>query len=731
MKYKIQMNPKSFNRCKWTTFIFALLIGSNFPASSLADGRSSVDGLGMLDGTHSRANDINATGDVVGYIGFSTGGIQAFLWQADTGMLKLGTLGGATSDANGINDKGQIVGHSSTDTGDYRAFLWATANGMQDLGTLGGAYSFATDINSNGQIVGYAANEAGRQRAFLLKVGSGMRDLGTLGGNYSSARSINDSGQIVGQATTTAANHAFLWSDASGMADLGASGGASSYAYGINENDQVVGYFRDVFYQSHAFLWNSSLGMQDLGTLGGSSSSAYGINASDQIVGISSISTGENHAFLATNGVMHDLNDLGDADWEYTEAKAINDFAQIAGTGRHNGQTEAFRLTLHPDWEGGNGYWGDSAHWNFAAMGDFGITPGLPHDVVIGSFGGATVYGPANAQVNTLKIFGQGGQLSTLDLQYGSISTQVGTTLDTNGTLTGSGRLGGSLEIGAGGRIQVRNGQIMQLAGDVSNNEGGRIDVQASVGKAELEIGGKLTGSGSINLTNAELYAHEGIGLRGRMNITGSTAVSGIVDNQNGRVNISGINSPHAIFWDDFINNGTVTVSEGSTVTFFGTVDGAGAFIGGGAKQFAGGYTPGNSPAEVLLEGDVQFIFGKVELELGGLQPGVGHDKLIFSAPVVIGKDVGLDIVYWNGWSATIGDVYDLFDWSLGQSDTFANISLPSLASGLAWDASEIYSTGYLRVTSVPVPSAYLLMLSGMLGLLVFNHRRISNSLNF
>src|SRR5262245_32791605 len=61
----------------------------------------------------------------------------------------LGTLGGLTSYANDINASGQIVGAAMTSAGDSHAYVWNNGT-MIDLGTFGGRNSYAVAINDVG-----------------------------------------------------------------------------------------------------------------------------------------------------------------------------------------------------------------------------------------------------------------------------------------------------------------------------------------------------------------------------------------------------------------------------------------------------------------------------------------------------------------------------------------------------------------------------------------------------
>ena len=145
-----------------------------------------------------------------------------------------------------------------------------------------------------------------------------------------------------------------------GNTDLGTLGGTVSDAYAINSAGQVVGAAAlagDL--TVHATLFSTSGGNNiDLGTLGGANSFAYAINSAGQVVGTSNTTGGSDYdAFLWTGaGGMVNLESLIDpqAGWDLDEARGINDSGQIVGTGRHNGQTRAFLMTLIPEDNTGN-----------------------------------------------------------------------------------------------------------------------------------------------------------------------------------------------------------------------------------------------------------------------------------------------------------------------------------------------------------------------------------------
>lgn len=201
-------------------------------------------------------------------------------------VTDIGVLPGyAYSRANGINAAGQVVGYASLqrDSSESRAFLWSNQTGMTDIGTLGGGYAQASAINDAGYVTGWSQTRGMgpmvMNHAFIFQAPSPplrrynpMTDLGVLGGFFSSGTAINNYNHVVGYSTITATDervHAFLH-DGNKMIDLGSLGAKGylwgsdvSVALGINSFDQVVGYsylpvIGDMPLQQVAFLWSRS-----------------------------------------------------------------------------------------------------------------------------------------------------------------------------------------------------------------------------------------------------------------------------------------------------------------------------------------------------------------------------------------------------------------------------------------------------------------------------------------
>lgn len=243
-------------------------------------------------GTNSRGFGINSMGMIVGdsFFGPAPAGpvpppSHAALFKGGSFVVDLGVLKGQVfSRANGINAMGQVVGYSglTRDGTDSRAFMWSGQTGMTDLGTLGGSYAQANAINDTGAITGTSETPAmlfPTTHAFIycqscLGLGPQMRDLGVLGGNSSYGMAINGYNHVAGYSTINATDnrvHAFLHNGTKmiDLGSLGSKGTASdvSVAVGVNKLDQVVGstYLPTpprggMPLQQVAFLWRPNLG---------------------------------------------------------------------------------------------------------------------------------------------------------------------------------------------------------------------------------------------------------------------------------------------------------------------------------------------------------------------------------------------------------------------------------------------------------------------------------------
>ncbi len=286
-----------------------------------------------------------------------------------------------------------------------------------------------------------------------------------------------------------------------------------------------------------------------------------------------------------------------------------------------------------------------------------------------------------------------------------------------SGTFLGSADVNGGFVNQSPGDVGIAGGQRLYIQGAVAHTNAGLIEVignpYALGGQAEFDCLGPLTnaaGTGLITGRNATLRFEGGLTNRGSIGLSyGTTNVSGTINNT-GTIAIGG--NTAVTFYDDVVQNGTLTVSgvggTRASAVFFGAVSGSGGISGGGDVFLMGDLRPGNSPGEVVFDANVSLApSANTVMELGGLSAGRQYDQINVLGSLVLDGD--LDVVLVNGFSPASGESFDLFSGNV--SGTFDSVSLPSLAQGLSWDTSRLYTAGSVSV--VPEPSTLALLLAG------------------
>lgn len=311
----------------------------------------------VLGGPGSAAEDINESGQVVGYL-TNDGARHGFFYDG-TNLNDMGTFGQANSAAYGLNDSGIVVGTAYTDGGRRQGFVYygGGASALQFYGS-----SEARDINNAGVVVG-AVWPLQENVSHAIKYDNWPPELESEYDGYGSfAYGVNEAGHVTGSMGVGGApnfpSHPFLYTTGP-LQDLGDFGGVFSYGYAINNHDQVVGTAGRFsspeqpgdIYPRRAFLYENGV-LKDLGSLlDNGSSIAYDISDAGLIVGYTAtVDESTGGAFLYVDDRMILLDNLIDpaSGWTIQNASAINELGQIAGTACRDGLCYAVRLDVAP-----------------------------------------------------------------------------------------------------------------------------------------------------------------------------------------------------------------------------------------------------------------------------------------------------------------------------------------------------------------------------------------------
>jgi hypothetical protein len=268
----------------------------------------------------------------------------------------------------------------------------------------------------------------------------------------------------------------------------------------------------------------------------------------------------------------------------------------------------------------------------------------------------------------------------------------------------------------------------MQITGPTFDNfglveiSGGELDVSSAIVRNVVD-------TGLISVRNGSLLADGGIVNDGAIAMTlGASTIQGDILNS-GIIQVSG--GAHATFFKDVIQNGTLQVASigsiDSTAVFLGEFSGSGGFIGGGNVFALGDLRPGNSPASVLMDGNLFMGSTSVStFELGGLLNGE-FDQILVTGDLSIEGALVVDLI--DGHSLSFGDEYLIAKVDGTLSGQFDGLSDGALVGNFGGHDLFI---GYSRgdgndiglFTAVPEPSAIALLSLVSLATLVRRQRR-------
>lgn len=344
----------------------------------------------------------------------------------------------------------------------------------------------------------------------------------------------------------------------------------------------------------------------------------------------------------------------------------------------------------------GNTTLGGSNRWDVRATSGQGTlgSAGQPH--------GLTKVGPNTIGLNNVNVdpalgnvFVLQGELSVEQVTTGLGNPASSVTVSSNATLT-------LYSLAA----PLNKGAVLADGGKLSHNGPGSGGVNST-------LSGLLTLSNGMALVEnlSPLYS-----LQLNSTVTGAGGLNKL---GNGLVQLNAVNDYTG---NTIVSAGTLKLgpSAGLAATpFISIADGAVfdvSSLGGGfvlaAGQGLGGngsvlgnviangtISPGTSIGKLTLTGNL-MLAGNTAMELTKSGSLLTNDILSVSGALTCG---GTLVVTHTGTALAANDSFHLF--SAGAfTGSFANYSLPTLASGLAWDTSTVNADGWLRVVSNSVP---------------------------
>jgi hypothetical protein len=247
--------------------------------------------------------------------------------------------------------------------------------------------------------------------------------------------------------------------------------------------------------------------------------------------------------------------------------------------------------------------------------------------------------------------------------------------------------------------VRSESGELTLANSNNTNTSSGRIE--AAIGSQVIYSQGLAANDGMIALTGGAFdNNNRALSNTGIINGYGSFRTGGLTST--GKLNVGEGNLD---VLGNVVNNGTIGIQGGRSAYFFGNVSGSGSYTGLGTPTFLAAVSPGNSPASVSFGGGADLTStSTLNIELGGTTPGTQYDQLLVTDQLTIGG--ALQVLLINGFTPAAGNSFNLLDWG-SLAGTFSSIGLPALAGGLAWNTSQLYSTGVLSVVAPGIPGDY------------------------
>lgn len=351
-------------------------------------------------------------------------------------------------------------------------------------------------------------------------------------------------------------------------------------------------------------------------------------------------------------------------------------------------------------------------HYNYGTIVLAGGTRTIGSDPVISQiFGSAAVLTAGrNLTIEGSAILNEpltlnGGTLRATGLALNSTFQFSGGVLQIDG---GSIVNASSLSIPSGGELRIAGTAAMPIAGAAGSTItctgitalGSSASVNGFGTQGNVIVGQTVLTLQDANdvVFDALSYTSIGNGVNGGV----INATNGLTLNFGGNiVGVGNINSTN-ISTKPLINNGHIVGNTSlQKITLNGYVKGVGTFDN---VTTTGTFSPGLSPAVVSTTNLTVGLTGTLLMELGGTTAGSGYDQLQDAGTLTVGGILQIALI--NGFTPAAGQSFDLLNWG-SLNGTFSTLDLPTLAGGLSWNTSQLYTTGVLSVVGAGLAGDY------------------------
>lgn len=263
---------------------------------------------------------------------------------------------------------------------------------------------------------------------------------------------------------------------------------------------------------------------------------------------------------------------------------------------------------------------------------------------------------------------------------------------------------------GSSGTLAVEDGAAITLDGARTRFEVGRRG--DALGVATVTEGGTIAVGGADGvIVVGDDDPGAGDAARGILTITGA----GSKVSASTRVNIGALTGPGTTSGIVTVANGGVLEAPDVNVGAGGVLSGNGTVIGDVALGPGGFLSPGLSPGELVIDGDLVLDGGTLDLEIGG----TGLFDVITADRVVAGGAFDMMVSFVGGYVPEVGDTVSFLKAGAFVGDVFGNASLlfeNGFDGNLFFDNDGNVSLG-VTMSVIPLPAPAFLLL-GALGLL-------------